>query len=221
MKALLVAGLAVLGLRAGAQESLTPAALAPLSVTAAGVPFLGDLGPRLSFIRDRRVGMAVWRQEWPLAAARGAISFTMELPVSVVLLPRTPGTYSCISNTGQAHGCSTVDQPSRPVLAVGVNPVGLRIRPSAATPLRPFVALSMGVVAFDRPTPVAGARAINFAASFDIGAELARDDGTTLMAAWRFQHWSNAGTARRNPGIDANVLYVGIGRRRQRENPAR
>lgn len=190
-------------------------------VRTVGLPFLHDVGPRLAFVRDRKVAMASWRREHAIDRTGGAIVYYFEVPVAVVIPPRVPGTYQCVgvggaSGVGYAQRCPDVDQSKRPVWGVGFNPIGLRIRPSTPSPVRPFFGLALGAAVFDRHTPVARASAINFAGSFDVGAEVARGSGGYAMVAWRFQHWSNAGTAQRNPGLDANILYMGLGRRIRR-----
>ncbi|HEX8848104.1 MAG TPA: acyloxyacyl hydrolase, partial [Gemmatimonadaceae bacterium] len=79
---------------------------------------------------------------------------------------------------------------------------------------RPYLSGAAGFLWFTRNTPEPEARRLN--ATFELGAGLrvARGEHRALMLGWKFHHLSNAWTAPYNPGLDGNVFYVGLVRRR-------
>ena len=54
----------------------------------------------------------------------------------------------------------------------------------------------------------------HFVWEYLLGAEVAVDAQRSLEVAWKFQHWSNANMSHFNPGLDANLVTVGLKRRR-------
>ncbi|HEX7938851.1 MAG TPA: acyloxyacyl hydrolase, partial [Gemmatimonadaceae bacterium] len=115
--------------------------------------------------------------------------------------------------TGQRE-CYEVSKPRSPVGAIGLTPLGIKMYYSPVSRVRLFGALAGGFVAFDRATPVVAASAVNFAAEYQLGAEIGITDARALEVAWKFQHWSNANLTYFNPGLDVNLITLGFKRRR-------
>ena len=100
----------------------------------------------------------------------------------------------------------------RPVYGIGVVPLGVQFRLAPDRRVSVSTRASVGMVAFTRTIPDPNARRVNF--TLDAGATLdARlSSGRHLSVGLRFNHISNAGTARVNPGMNSRMLELGISR---------
>ena len=116
-------------------------------------------------------------------------------------VPRGPGRPPTLVVNGQA-----------PVAGAGIAPVGFELRWAAADRFGMFGGSTIGALWFTRRVPVPNARAFNF--TFDVGGGVRWRVGERLWlrAGYKFHHLSNAMTAPENPGIDAQVFYVGLER---------
>ncbi len=183
----------------------------------AAASFHMDGGPHVALLRNRKVLMMGFRRERVFAAGRRFLfATTMEVPVSVLLpLESRPAPAECFwrKSTGKLE-CYAVLQPGMPVGAFGLTPFGVKAYVGPLSRVRLFGALASGAIAFDRRTPVAKASALNFAAEFLLGADIGVGAGHALEVAWKFQHWSNANLSHLNPGLDANLITLGLKRRR-------
>jgi hypothetical protein len=180
-----------------------------------GVSFYTDNGPRFALLRNRKVLMLGLREEYVFSVGRRfAWASTVELPVSIILPHRGGKDAECWWRaTSGNRECYEVSRPRTPVGAVGLTPLGIKLYYGPARRLRLFGALAGGFVAFDRNTPVVAASAVNFAAEYQLGVDIGVSDARALEIAWKFQHWSNANLTRFNPGLDVNLLTVGLKRR--------
>jgi len=177
-----------------------------------------DAGPRIGVVRDRAIRMGSFyaeRVQW----AAGALAFSTAVDVPIaMMLPANPASHvQCWWRISSGkEECSFVSRPHDAVYAVGVTPLIAKLYVGADNRARWFGSVGAGGVIFDRKTPVDEARAMNFAIDFGVGVDVAlRNGGTVASVAWRYQHWSNAETARLNPGIDANLLVMGLRYRRR------
>jgi opacity protein-like surface antigen len=93
---------------------------------------------------------------------------------------------------------------------IGVYPIGLRVgvRPSAA--LRPFLAGHTGLFYFWSPVPDERGRQLNFAAGVGAGIQISLSTRAILTLGYRYHHLSNGFRGSINPGLDANLLYLGL-----------
>lgn len=73
----------------------------------------------------------------------------------------------------------------------------------------PFADLSGGLVRTDRPVPDRTLR-LNFTAHAGGGVRYFWSDRRALVIGYRFQHISNGNRLDSNPGVNANVVVVGI-----------
>ena len=64
-------------------------------------------------------------------------------------------------------------------------------------------------------TPVPQARRFNVTAEFGGGFEVVRASGGAVVVGYKRHHLSNAGSALANPGLESDVCYVGLRRRRR------
>jgi hypothetical protein len=178
--------------------------------------FFTDRGPHFALLRNRKVVMLGFKKERVFAVGKHfAWASTIEVPVSLILPPENAPSAECWRriSTGKQE-CYALSNPNYPVGAVGLTPLGLKAYFGPSSRLRLFGALAGGLVAFDRKTPVAAASALNFSAEFLVGAEFGVSSQRAIELAWKFQHWSNANTTHFNPGLDVNLVTVGLKRRR-------
>jgi hypothetical protein len=101
-------------------------------------------------------------------------------------------------------------QPAR-VFGVTASPLHMRWN-FAELPghrIRPFAEASGGIIYTNHPVPV---RTTTFNFIDQAGFGLRAETGSRLawLAGYRFQHISNAGRVKPNPGVNFNFAYVGV-----------
>ncbi len=136
--------------------------------------------------------------------AAPTLSYTADLvPFASVQIPQ-----EALPATFYADG-----PPRRPLSAqgLGLYPIGLRVAFRPTTRLRPFLAGHAGGLYFFESVPDERGKQLNFAVGIGGGIELSIAPQTLLTAAYRYHHLSNGFRGSINPGLDANVLYLGIG----------
>jgi hypothetical protein len=103
-----------------------------------------------------------------------------------------------------------VHQPLR-TLGLAASPLHMRwnFRPVSSHAVRPFAEASGGVVYTHDPVPV-GTTSFNFIDQAGFGLRFAARGKQTWLAGYRFQHISNAGRVKPNPGANFNFAYVGV-----------
>jgi lipid A 3-O-deacylase PagL len=185
-------------------------------------PFLGgwvaaSVAPstRFGYINDRRLFVAALRAQYLLATIGPlALASTIDV-VPLAILSNTP-TYDALSfpqpNGTIVHFKNVTGRSA--VVGAGILPTGFQLYTRSVRPVRFFLGAAGGLLWFTRDTPVPDARRMNFAADGGAGVELLSRDGRVLVVGYKFQHLSNGGTARLNPGFDTHLLYVGVMRRR-------
>lgn len=94
---------------------------------------------------------------------------------------------------------------------IGTYPIGLRLEFRQGHRFRPFVAGQSGVFYFSDAVPDKRGRKVNFAAGLGGGVRMILTDRTVLTFGYRYHHLSNGFRGSINPGLDANVLYLGVG----------
>ena len=141
-----------------------------------------------------------------------ALSFTGDLlpavivtdnPTYVVLEETTP--YRVIhykAVTGRA-----------PVYGAGFSS-GLELSSAMGKRVRAFGSGAAGMTFFTRDMPVPDASRFNISFEFGGGVQVGVGERGGLLLGYKFHHLSNAYSARFNPGLDGEVFYAGIVRRR-------
>jgi hypothetical protein len=176
---------------------------------------------RFGYVTDRQLFVAAIRAQYHLHTfGPVALASTVDI-VPLAILSNTPEyrVWSSRQPDGAVVTRKVVTGRS-PVPGAGVAPVGLQLYTLSARPVRLFVGSTVGTIWFTRDTPVPDARRFNISAEVGGGAEMLSRDGRALVVGYKFQHLSNAQTARRNPGFDTHLLYVGVMRRRAERRPA-
>ncbi len=93
-----------------------------------------------------------------------------------------------------------------------ISPIGLEGELRLSPRWRLYFASAVGCVWFSHPVPTPRASAFNYTAEWGGGMLLNLNRTTALKAGYKFHHLSNAYRAYENPGVDGNVLVVGVAR---------
>ena len=213
---LLLLSLAVRALPA--QDSAATRSARPLLGVWAGASFYAPGGRFLGGESNRDLYLAGVRAEWMLVErASWAVAATADaIPLAVVT--RNPYYTDhvvgyAISRRGER--VSVLEQTGRgPVYGFGASPLGAEVLGPKLRAVRPYFAAAGGFLWFTRNSPEPEARRL--IATFEVGAGLrvGRGERRAILLGWKFHHLSNAWTAPYNPGLDGNVVYVGlVGRR--------
>jgi opacity protein-like surface antigen len=96
------------------------------------------------------------------------------------------------------------------VYGFGAAPVGGEVRFRAARPLAFVVRGSAGGVYFSQPVPDPEERRFNFMFDLGAGAEFRFSRRLAVTAGYRLNHISNAGRGPVNPGMNSQMLEVGV-----------
>jgi opacity protein-like surface antigen len=141
----------------------------------------------------------------PASGTAVTLTYTADLvPFASVRIPKgsPPPTQSAGIRSVTEHGLST--------RGVGAYPLGLRVAAFPTAALRPFVAGHTGLFYLLDALPDERGRRTNFAVGVGVGLKVALSPRTTLTLGYRYHHLSNGFRGRINPGLDANLLYLGI-----------
>jgi hypothetical protein len=90
----------------------------------------------------------------------------------------------------------------------GGGALGLQVMPHFHTRFRPFLDVNGGILAFTKETPIPDTRRINMTLDFGPGLYLPVGHNRALRTGVQFFHFSNAWTARLNPGFDSFFVYA-------------
>jgi hypothetical protein len=93
--------------------------------------------------------------------------------------------------------------------AFGISPFGIELQGSLSKALTIYAATAAGGLWFDREYPIPGAGRIDFTLEFGAGMFIALGKESWLQVGYKYHHLSNANSAAQNPGVDANLVYVG------------
>ena len=179
----------------------------------AGASFYTSGGAHFAEIRERNVITTTLRAEWVIETAGPfALASTMDLVPLTVVSRRGGVLQDCWKDSGGRSRCQTGDDA--PIFGIGGNPLGIKLYLANESRARLFTGGSVGLMVFNRDMPIAGSRQMNFAVEYGGGVEINSLGGSAIVMGWRFQHMSNGYTSNLNPGLDVNVLYLGLMRRR-------
>lgn len=106
------------------------------------------------------------------------------------------------------HG-DPLPRPDLGTTGVGAAPVGFQLNARLHPRLQPFVNASTGVLYFLDPVPDRRGESFNFTIDLGLGVQVAVTDALRLSIGYRYHHLSNGYRGRINPGVDANLFYVG------------
>jgi Lipid A 3-O-deacylase (PagL) len=86
---------------------------------------------------------------------------------------------------------------------------GLEAAPRKEMRIKPYFNGTGGTLIFTRDTPVAGARRANITLEFGPGIQIPMGRKNSLRTGVWFFHFSNADSAKHNPGYDGLMFYMG------------
>lgn len=165
-------------------------------------------------VTGRRVYLSELRWASPWIDHKAiALAYTVDVMPLVIVERTDPNKLICIDQVWRTL-CHR-DASARVAVGAGGSPIGLKLtlNPGASTRLR--LGSALGMIAFSSDVPIYDSRRLNFRYEYAVGLERDLKGGRVLSVGYRFFHISNAGTGRYNPGLDANVLYVGLADRRK------
>lgn len=93
---------------------------------------------------------------------------------------------------------------------IGGSPVGFRLNYRASNRVAPFVSGSTGFVYFSESIPDERGKHLNFTFDVGLGLQVALWQEMALSFGYRYHHLSNGFRGQINPGVDANLFYLGI-----------
>ena len=180
----------------------------------AGYSWYSPRGGGWGLITGRHVYLTALRAEWVINSGRHiAWGYVAEwTPLAVVKRTNRAETYSCYE-TRQGRVCER-DASTLLALGTGMSPFGLKLYTNRAGATRPFAHAAVGGIAFTSEVPVQNSTHLNFTVEYGGGIEFARRDGRAAIVGFRFHHISNGSLGDLNPGLDANVVYLGFKKRR-------
>jgi hypothetical protein len=165
-------------------------------------------------VTGRRVYVAELRWTSP-GFAKGPVelAYTLDLVPLVVVERTEPNRLICFEEVWRTV-CHR-DASVRVAAGAGGSPIGttLVLNRRGATRLR--FGSALGMLMFSSDVPIYNSRRLNFRYEYSGGVEQDLWSGRTLSVGYKFFHVSNAGMGQYNPGLDANVIYVGLAERRK------
>lgn len=151
--------------------------------------------------------------DWGATADRSHLFVGVHLRTPVVRLARAQLFYAPTLTPFLRlahHRTSGSTEPQQPTAyAVGFAPFGLAVGLPVSNRVRAFASTAVGALWFDRVVPVPDARAFNVSLEWGGSLEWTRSATSTIEIGYRFHHMSNVYTAAENPGVDANLFFVG------------
>jgi hypothetical protein len=134
------------------------------------------------------------------------LTYTADVvPMASVVIPEgtPPG--------APAPDIQSVAETGLSTAGVGGYPLGLRVGFRPSSPIRPFIAGHTGFFYLFEPVPDERGRHVNFAVGVGGGVTISFAHRITLTLGYRYHHLSNGFRGSINPGLDANLLYLGVG----------
>jgi lipid A 3-O-deacylase PagL len=136
------------------------------------------------------------------------LAYAAELTPMLIISDNPEYTKGFVTKGGVTH-LTEVENGTAPVWGAGFSPLGLEARVRTAPHGQVFGAIAMGLIWFTRDVPVANSRAVNITAEMGFGLLWEYRERRRLRFGYKFHHLSNSWTAEENPGLNANVFYVG------------
>jgi hypothetical protein len=176
-----------------------------------GISFDSPAGNFLGLVEDRQFFIVGLRYGRIVAAGRGiALAYVFDvIPIAVV--SNNP---KIVNGHRIVRDDRTVDFHQalirEPVYGAGLSPIGLQIYFFREKRVKLFANGSTGFLTFFREVPLPDARKFNYTFEFGGGVQVVTWSRWTVSLGYKFHHLSNANTAAANPGLDANIFYMGL-----------
>jgi hypothetical protein len=182
-----------------------------LRETTIGMSWYSPAAASLGSVGDRRVYLTGVRVERVfLDAGRFALAYAPEL-VPLAVVERTRGDIErCRRNPNLVTFRCEYDTSAGVAIGAGVSPVGMKLYWNQGGRVRVYGSGNGGALLFQSDVPVHNSRRANLTFEFGGGVEMLRSSGAGISVGYKFHHISNAATRTINPGLDSNVLFVGL-----------
>lgn len=138
--------------------------------------------------------------------ARWSFRYAPEL-TPLLIVTNNPTYRRGLSESGTP---TIVEGAPAPVAAFGFAPIGFEGQQRVTGRVVVYESGALGALWFTRQAPVLGSRAFNFTFEFGGGVLWPIGARTALRTGYKFHHFSNAKTAPENPGVDAEMFFVGL-----------
>jgi len=140
-------------------------------------------------------------------------SFAYAAEVVPLLVISNNPTYNTETSELYGQPTQTKQETGRaPVAGFALSPIGFETQIGLTSHWRVYGGGATGVAWFTRDVPVPDARAFNYTFEFGAGAQWRCRPNLFLRVGYKFHHLSNAGTGALNPGLNGNVVVIGIAR---------
>jgi hypothetical protein len=160
-------------------------------------------------VTGRRVYVAELR--WTshgLAKGPVELAYTLDLVPLIVVERTEPNRLICFDQVWRTL-CHR-DASVRVAAGAGGSPIGATLLLNRGGSTRLRFGSALGMMVFSSDVPIYNSRRLNFRYEYGFGLERDLKGGRALSFGYKFFHVSNAGMGQYNPGLDANVLYVGL-----------
>jgi hypothetical protein len=144
----------------------------------------------------------------------GRVSLAYAPSAMPLMIVTNNPTYGTIIRHVQGRAIPTRIETGRaPVMGAGFAPFGVEIDVALLPHWHVYGNSAAGAIWFRRDVPVLNSRTLNL--TFEMGSGLLWEyrRGRWIQAGYKYHHLSNAGTAPQNPGLNANLIYLGWQRR--------
>ena len=176
-------------------------------------PYVGlsghsPVGSRWGLTPDREHVIVGLHATIPLFQGRRWVFAYAPEAIPLIVVSDNP-TYG-VERSPENGAVEVIETGRSPVTGVGFAPIGLEFEVDASRRFGLYAGGTMGGLWFTRRIPVADARSFNFTFDFGAGVLIPIRGQTRLRAGYKFHHLSNAKTAPSNPGVDAQVFFLGV-----------
>jgi len=103
-----------------------------------------------------------------------------------------------------------ITKSRKSVYAWGIAPIGLKFNFRRNRKVQPFGQATGGFLYFNEDVPVAGAARFNFTFDFSGGVQIVNSNRRAVTVGYKYQHISNGYRSNINPGVDAQMIFVGF-----------
>ena len=103
-----------------------------------------------------------------------------------------------------------ITQSRKSVYAWGIAPIGLKFNFRRNRKVQPFGQATGGFLYFNEDVPVAGAARFNFTFDFSGGIQIVNSNRRAVTIGYKYEHISNGYRSNINPGVDAQMIFVGF-----------
>jgi hypothetical protein len=171
------------------------------------------LSTRLGERSDRGLLLVGMQKRWPLTHSENGrieLAYTADL-LPVVVSSAMPDYVTVVKVCGR--WCTYEEtMPTKPqtVYGFGAAPVGFVARYRASSLVGVQLRASGGIVYFSRPVPDPVACKLNFTADVVLVADIRLARWLALESGLRFNHISNGGRSRVNPGMNSRMVELGL-----------